>query len=356
IVIDGVSSDCGEHISMALNGTNLYISYYDSTHDMVKLAHSNDSGTTWEVYLVDKTTCGGTSVAVSGATVHLAYYAENSYASLFSIDIEAAAPITGFNLGGSTHDFTLTIDGVPNNITLPDNANTQIDNIVTAINNAYNPDIVAYNYNGRRVAVFEQTISDGNGIGFTNGIATSVDGILFTVPTTVANGDASIQELRYAKSTSLHTWDIQSIESAGYGLAPSINADGSNLGVTYVTNDATGTIRYAYSSNNGANWTSYGDLFTPGSTSGDYFGALRFDGSGSALFAFYDEDSQVLMFTKGDYNGTDLDAAQIVIDNNTGRGTFPAMAVDGSDVFIIYFDSVDEDLMIIKSEDLGSSW
>lgn len=356
VVIDGGTSDCGEHISMARNGTSLYISYYDSTHDMVKLAHSNDNGATWDTYLIDKTTCGGTSVAVSGTTVHVAYYAENSYASLFSIDIEAAAPLTGFNLGGSTHDFALTIGGVPNNITLPANANTTINFIVGEINTAYTPAIMAYNYNDRKVAIFEQTPGDGDGIGIANDIATSVDGVLFTVPTSVADGNASIQELRYAKSTSLHTWDIQIIESGGFGLAPSINADGSNLGVTYVTNDATGTIRYAYSSDNGANWTSYGDLFIPGSTSGDYFGALRFDGSSSALFAFYDEDNQILMFTKGDYDGTGLNSGQVVIDNNTGRGTFPAMVVDGTDVFILYFDDNDQDLMIIKSEDLGNTW
>jgi hypothetical protein len=353
VVVDGVGSDCGEHISMARNGANLYISYYDNTHDMVKLAHSADSGASWDVYLVDKTTCAGTSVAVSGTTVHLAYYAENSYASLFSID----APSGEYDLSGSDHDFNLEIDGTTENIILPDNASTTIDFIVGRINTAFTPAIKAYNYNGRRAAVFEQTAGDTNGIEINNGVETSVNGILFaTVPTTVADGNALIQELRYAKSTSLHTWDIQSIENGGYGLAPSLAVDGNDLGVSYVTDDTTGTIRYASSGDSGATWIVIGDLFSPGSSSGYYFGSLSFDGSGSALFAFYDENNDILMFTKGGYDGTNLDAGSIVIDSNTGRGTFPAMAISGSDLFIIYFDDNDDDIIIIKSEDIGDTW
>ena len=53
ITIVDSEGNTGQYTSIAEDGSNIYISYYEATNGILKLTKSNDKGSTWNIYTVD---------------------------------------------------------------------------------------------------------------------------------------------------------------------------------------------------------------------------------------------------------------------------------------------------------------
>jgi hypothetical protein len=72
------AGDVGDVTSIAISGSEVYISYYDTTNQDLKLARSSDGGVTWpagDIQTVDSAGDVGydTSIALDGSKVYISY-------------------------------------------------------------------------------------------------------------------------------------------------------------------------------------------------------------------------------------------------------------------------------------------
>ena len=78
LTVDSVG-DVGEYTSLAVDGDNVYIFYRDNTNDDLKFAKSTDKGNTWPVASIKTIDSAGnvgsyTSLAVAGSNVYISYH------------------------------------------------------------------------------------------------------------------------------------------------------------------------------------------------------------------------------------------------------------------------------------------
>ncbi|MBN2533355.1 MAG: chitobiase/beta-hexosaminidase C-terminal domain-containing protein [Spirochaetales bacterium] len=88
IVSDGDENHSWTHIflSVAVEGSNIYLSYRAVTDYDLKLAKSTDGGDTWSIKTVDSTGNVGdyNSIAVDGSNIYISYYDETNTALKFA--------------------------------------------------------------------------------------------------------------------------------------------------------------------------------------------------------------------------------------------------------------------------------
>ena len=70
----------GDYNSLALDGTNLYITYFDETNFELKLAFSTDDGGSWSFRVIDTAGQTGTATALVAVGTNL-YVAYTTYSS-----------------------------------------------------------------------------------------------------------------------------------------------------------------------------------------------------------------------------------------------------------------------------------
>ncbi len=342
----------GLDTSIAVDGSNIYISYYDATNGDLKLAKSTDRGVTWSTKTVDPTGTVGlyTSIAFDSSQLFISYY------DLTNANLKFAKSSDG----GNTWDIK-TVDALGEvgkyssiavdedvygyvYISYYDETNKNLKCAMSSNrgNNWYATDIKTVDSMGI------------NGAGTTTSITVD-SSIVYISYSAFAGSDF---DLKFARSTNYSsTWSTFMVDSDGWvGYSNSIEAEGSNIYIAY--SDSTNAyIKLARSTNYGTLWWS-SDIEIVDEDGGAET-SIALDGSNVYISYFYLTYTN-LKFTKSINNGVTWKSENIkVVDdkNDDGYvGEYSSIAVDGSYVYISYYDYGNGDLKFARSIDGGATW
>ena len=149
---------------------------------------------------------------------------------------------------------------------------------------------------------------------------------------------------------------IKTIDSAGtVGEHTSMAVDGSKVYISYY-DSTNGDLKFARSDDGGKTWAP-GNIKTVDST--DSVGTnTSIAVNGSNVFISYCDNLHLnLKFAKSTDGGNTWDPANIkTVDSTLNVGWYTSIAVDGSNVYISYYDIVNEDLKFARSTDGGATW
>ena len=282
----------GTYTSIAVDGMNVFICYYDSTNGNLKFIKSSDSGAIWGTpQILDSTGVVGQhiSIVVSGTNVFISYY-----------------DATNGNLKFIKSSDSGATWGTP------------------------------------------QILDSTGSVGRFTSIA--VSGInLF-----VSYYDYTNSDLKFIKSSdSGATWGTpQILDSTGsVGTDTSIAVNGANVFISY--NDATnGNLKFVKSGDSGATWGTPQTLDSTGSVG--KFTSIAV--SGTNVFISYNDGTDYdLKFIKSSDSGTTWGTPQI-LDFNGITGEHTSIIVNGTNVFIGYYSAYSANVKVITSKDSGVTW
>jgi hypothetical protein len=334
----------GRYGDIAVDGDKIYISYiyeYSLSSRALKLATSANGGATWSLeFLPSYETISdrGQQIAVDGQNIFIpiTQYSNDLY-MIYSYD------------GGDTWNTqTIQLSGVTGNVAI-----ALYDNEIYLV----------YNLGGElRLNVFPYA-NLSNPADYSIGVDSDHSSVAVdssNVYVSHSNQFTSTCALSYASQANLNSWTQSTIESgAGYttGFHNSVAVSGSYLFVSYHT---TSGFKIARSSDGGATWSGVYSQPSPYyDSAGEYHSDLV--AVGSSVYASY-------LSSVGSY-GRDLSIARstnngstwntTLVDSTSGAGPFNAIGVDGSSVFISYYQSYSptyRDLYVAKSIDQGVNW
>jgi hypothetical protein len=229
----------GENTSIAVNGSNVYISYYDDANDDLKLAKSTDSGITWTTANLDVDISGEeSSIGVNDSNVYICYH---THGLDISRSTDGGVTWTKNNIEGSTSNIgfhpSIAVKG----------CNIYISYVNSTINS--------------NDLMFARSTDSGNT--WIINTVDSVDPLILYNSIDVSESNIYIsyyedinEDLKVAISRDGgDTWEIDTIESEGdVGRTSSIAVDGGNVYVSYsdATND---NLKIARSTDYGITWT-----------------------------------------------------------------------------------------------------
>jgi hypothetical protein len=291
----------GLYTSIAVNGDNVYVSYFDSTNMDLKFARSTDGGATWSAGNIKAVDSAGdvgyfTSIKADGSNIYISY------------------------LDGTNNELKIA-KSTDSGATWP------AGNIKTV---------------------------DTNGVGYFT--STAVDG----ANVYISYGDTTNLDLKFAKSTDGGaTWpagNIKTIDSAGsVGNQNSIMVNGSIIYISYL--DGTNyDLKIAKSTDGGATWPA-GNIKTVDSAgSVGYYTSIVIDGANVYISYFYGTNND-LKFARSTDSGATWPAGNIkTVDFTVDVGLYSSITVDGANIYISYYDQTNGDLKLAKSIDSGTTW
>ena len=259
-------------------------------------------------------------------------------AAMFSVQADPSTPV----LPSTTTSFTLRFS--------PTSPGTKTATI-TIYNN--DNDEGSYLFTVSALANGITTIDTNNNVGQYASLTLGPDNNIYT-----SYYDATSSYLRFAKSTDGGTtWSKRLVDSsAAVGQFSSIAADGTSVYIAYY--DASTTrLKIAKSSDCGSTWGTPKEIENTADV-GQYT-AIAAIGD-TVYVAYYDATNLKLKFAKSTDAGITWPGASIVtVDDGggvTNVGQYTSMAVDGSDVYISYYDVTNTNLKVAKSIDGGATW
>jgi|GEM_PF-1807131 len=353
----------GAYTSIAEQGTNIYISYYDITHGVLKLAKSEDKGISWDIQIVDSGSMVGrySSIVVEDSKIYISYYDENNHDLKFarSADDGETWKFHTIDSGGDVGSYTSMVKG------------GTFGNIYISYYDYTNGDIkIAYNtadgreWYGGEISV----IAHVGSVDILNKSSVTTDGI-----SDVYVAFCIGRELYCAKSTDYGVhWDpadkvVVDTASPGSSLEhPSIAYQDSSIYMSYYdTNAGNGRIVFAKLIDNSAVVLYFDFLVFIDSLIGLYGASIQYipiSVDGSNIYISYkdmindDGDPIVgnLVFAKStDYGNT---WTYMTVDYDDNSGAWSDIAVSGSNVYISYRESNSGSLKFAKSVDRGETW
>ena len=350
------SGSVGVPLSMALSGTNLYISYHDGTNYDLRLARSADLGLTWQLSVIDSAgTVGNPNcVVASQSNVYIAYL-DKSAAELLkfarstdtgaSWEVAVAAdPADGF--AGLYNSMALA--GAGNVIYIAHAGRVGADGGVLFSKSTDSGESWA-----APVVVDNTADIDVRG----TSVAASGTNVYIAYTYVVDESDWACK-LKVASSTDEGaTWSSGPVESGGViGETVSLIAgSGGTLHLSFSMKRSQG-LKLASSTDAGATWT----VSTVDSTA--YFewdSSLAVDYAGTLYLSYFDSDNEALKFARLPQGETEWFTT--VVDRAGKKGSCGfrnAVATDGNSVYIACAEGayLDEDLKFAKSLDRGDSW
>src|SRR3990167_6038374 len=296
--VDSVGN-VGAYSSIAVSGSNIYISYYDNTLGKkdLRFARSTDGGNSWTTFPpVDSTGNVGqySSIAVSGSNVYISYRDATKSALKFSKSTDGGVTWLASDIK--------TVDSVGNV--------GQHSSIAVSGSNIY-------------ISYYDNTLGK--------------------------------KDLRFARSIDGgNSWTtFLPVDSTGnVGQYSSIEADGSNVYISY--RDVTNTnLKFAKSTDGVATWPPSNIKTVNFGDTGAYSSIAV---SGSNIYISYRDNTNLnLKFAKSTDGGATWNTKTIDSLGNTGNYTSIA-APDANNIYISYRDSTNGDLKFVKSNDGGATW
>jgi hypothetical protein len=296
------TDDVGQDTSIAVDGSNIYISYFDNTNNDLKFAKSTDGGDTWDpasIKTIDSTGDVGeyTSIALNSSNVYISYFDDTN------------------------NDLKFTKS--------TDNGNTwEPGNIKTVDSIGYIGDFISM----------------------------AVDGLNIYI----SYHDFGNNDLKFIKSTDGgNTWDSankRTVDSAGFvGRYTSIAVDGSNVYISYY-DDISYDLKFARSTDGGDTWDPVNIKTVDSTGEVGLFTSICVNGS-NVYISYYDTTNNDLKFARSTDSGTTWDPANIKTVDSTDRiGAYTSMAIDGSNIYISYYDLTNNNLKFARSTDSGDTW
>jgi glucose uptake protein GlcU len=346
------AGDVGSYSSLVVDGDNLYISYYDATNGDLKFAKSTDGGATWPLGNFETIDSVGdvgwyTSIAVNGTNVYISYLDDTNGTLKFAKSTDGgytwpAGNIKTIDSVGFIEYNTITVDGANIYISYLDGTNYDLKLAKSTDGGATWP------------AGNIKTVDSTGIVGQFSSVAINGTNVY------ISYYDNDNGNLKLAKSTdSGATWpagNIKTIDSAGdVGMCTSIAVDGVNVYISYYAN-IDFDLKIAKSTDSGATWLA-GNIKTIDST-GNVGGYTSIAINGTNVYiSYYDDDNGNLKFAESTDSGATWPAGNIKIVDSAGYvGWYTSIAVNGTNVYISYYDLSNYDLKLAKSTDNGATW
>ena len=359
LTVDCSAADMvGKNGSIEVDGSNVYMSYYDSTNDTLKFAKSTDGGAIWpsediktiaSVNLVLSSMYS--SIAVDGNNIYIGYsdfndgylkFAKSTdggstwpVGNIRTVDSGCSGRFASMEVNGtyiylsyqnytsSDLKFAKSIDGGANWLPSP-----AIDPIVDATNT---------------VGAYTSIAADGN-----------------NVYISYYEGTAFNEALKFAKSINggINWSTVITVDGGGsyrVGETSSIAVKGSNVYISYY-NFENKSLRFARSIDGGANWPIITDVDDPAINIVGLYTSIAVDDS-NVYISYWDSTDGDLKFAKSTDDGVTWPAGNIkIVDSTDNVGMYTSIAVDGTFVYIGYYDSTNTNPKFAKSTDGGATW
>jgi hypothetical protein len=344
----------GRYASMKVSGSNIFISYFDEYNGDPKFAKSPDGGVSWTITQVGNSanTAGCPSaIAIrpnaSSFDIALIYKDWNNLLAKKSVDsgvtwVDASTQpdlantvmndcsIAAGTGADDTYYASYYVQGAPGNQLWFAKSYLGNSNWITGVRIDPNPteDVGKFNsiaVQGTAVFIAYQNSSSGK-IVMTNSITGGTGWLM--PPVFVGNTSATTLGGTAVAATDSENVYVAYFDGTNLAFARSSNGGGSFPGASVVNSDAGISPSVAVSAS-----TIYVSHFH--ATSGD------------------------LLFTRSDDLGATWIDPPMVVDTNLGAniiGKWTSIAVDGTNVYIAYYDTPNSDLKIAKSIHNGDTW
>jgi hypothetical protein len=348
------TGNVGMFTSIAVSGSNVYISYYDSTNGDLKFARSTDGGATWpagNIKTVDSTGDVGTdtSIAVSASNICISYYDSTNGDLKFARSVD----------GGATWPDVKPVDST-GNVGLYSSIAADLTNVYISYFDITNAKLkFAKSTNGGTswLAGNIKTVDSTASVGVYTSIAVSGTNVY------VSYYDSTNANLKFAMSTDGGaTWpagNIKIVDSTGdVGSCTSISHTSTGFGNVYISylDTTNGDLKFAKSTDDGTTWLST-DIKTV-----DSGGSVGSDTSIKAassliLISYFDATNFDLKFAKSTDSGATWPAGNIKTVDATGSSGFETSIANYiGNVYISHYDQASGDLRFAKSIDVGVTW
>lgn len=242
------AGDVGKYSSLAVNGQKIYIAYYsDNPNNDLKFARSDDLGENWpapQIKTVDATGTTGLclSIAVNGSEVYISYYSLSLNDLWFSKSSD-----DGDNWPSNQQlDFSNSV-GVDTSITT-DGTNVYISYFDQTIPGLK---VIKSNDHGNNGSWQTPVVVDtGTNTGLKSSIAVSGSYVYVSYYKL-----GTFFDLKFARSDDGgSSWDLTTVDSPGtVGDLTSLTVEGSNLFISYYDYD-NGDLKLAFSMDGGITW------------------------------------------------------------------------------------------------------
>ncbi len=346
--IDG-TGDVGKHASIDLSNDSIFVSYYDATNGNLKFALSENNGLTWTIKTVDSAGDVGlmSSIAVAGGSVYIAYYDLTNTALKLAVSRDM----------GETWD--------PSDIVTIDAADTVGINPYISINDGF----IAISY-------FDETAGGLK-------LAYSTDDCSTCTVADVYSGPPAkglFNSVFYYKSNLYMSMSDQLSVYLGIFTVSedgTVDIDTDNIEIINDSRDSpyyTGLyrsgetlvgvssnmfepyqIRFYRSDDLGDSWDfDYSRLI---GNNTDDASSIHINGYGGRIYvSYYEDNSNDMRIISSNDLGSTWKSSVKVEDTTHDVGSFNGIAVRGPNVFAVYYDATDKSLKFARSGDYGVTW
>ncbi|MBE3129270.1 MAG: exo-alpha-sialidase [Acidobacteria bacterium] len=353
------TGDVGQNPTLRVSGDNIFISYFDQTNYDLKFARSTDGGTTFVTETVDD---GGvnnlgysSSLAIrphSPAFDFTVVYRDDTAQDLKAKHWDAV--LQNWELapaGQPDRGASLVVEGC--SIA----AGTGTDQSYYASecldmggdNNLYfipSADGISW---GAPVVIDSGSSSD---VGMFNSIAVSGEYVyvsfldMYQTKVRLRHSDSSGTNLALPGS-------VTSVGTTAATLIPctATAASGTNVHVAWFDGS---NMRLSYSEDGGSTFTAMNGYDRTVDTNGGSFPSIVVNGNRIYL-SFVSNDFSGVIFKRSDDNALTWAATKLFNPPGTTHA-FTSLAVDGTNVYIAYYDATNGDLKVAKSIDNGDTW
>ncbi|MDY6968281.1 MAG: choice-of-anchor D domain-containing protein [Spirochaetota bacterium] len=398
-VVDS-SNDVGEHTSIAVNGTDIYIAYYDYANGELKFASSDDSGSTWSrKTLEDVGDYAAIEMNISIAivdratdTIYISYYDANNTDLMLQKSTDAGST---WLATATTVDNSADVGKYCSIAVIDGGGGETTDEVYISYYDDTTDDLkFAYSNDGASSWASVTIDSVGN-VGQYTSIEAVSDARTDSDPEDdiyICYYDVTNTQLKYAEfiddavggngyalDADWITASVDNTADMGQYSSLAVIFDAANpaqdkLYISYY--DATGfDLEFAYSTDGGGTWASV-TIDSSVATIGQYTSISAVDATGRGgdtteddiYITYYDATTPQLKYAEfiddTNANGYNIDDWTITaVDNSADVGQFSSLAVifhattPGSDeLYISYYDDTNTHLKMAKSTDGGATW
>jgi len=349
------TNDVGMYPSMKVSGANVFISYFDATKGQVRFATSADSGISWTTAQV------GNSANTAGNPSAIAIRPK---ASTFDIAL-IYQDLNNLHAKKSSDSGVNWAD--PATIQ-PDSANIVLHHCSlaagTGADDTYYASYCVQGAVGGNLWLAKSSAGGGDwsagtgvdlnptaDVGKFSSIAVQGTAVFIAYQNSTMGKIVMTNSITGGTTFQMPPVFVGNTSATTLGGTAVAATDGTNVYVVYFDGN---NLVFAKSSNGGGSFSSPFNVSTGGGISPSI--AVS---AGKIYISQFHATSGDLLFTRSDDFGANWITPPLVVDtglglNSVGKST--SLAVDGTNVYIAYYDATNGDLKVAKSIDNGDTW